>query len=194
MPLGSSKNGTQERHVLLHYPLALYPSEPTNEASAEPSSLELCLARRRKTKVNPVKAGIVEHVKEYEYSSWCEYDGSVEPVFQICNTQTVLNRIPFIELEAQVNEPLPEDVYCLDIEGNSRRRPSDNQIWALIKEKTGVTNNSAFQQLDNDTKQQVFLELKDSGASLRQLERLTGIGQLSEQRAQCHACMSIVES
>ena len=46
----------------------------------------------------------------------------------------------------------------------------------LIKEKTGVTNNSAFQQLDNNTKQQVFLELKDCGASLRQLERLTGIG------------------
>ena len=125
---------------------------------------------------NPVKAGIVELVKDYEYSSWCEYDGSVEPVFQICNTQTVLNRIPFPDLEAWVNEPLPEDVNCLDIEDSSRRRPSDDQIWNLIKEKTGVTNNSAFQQLDNDTKQQVFLELKDSGASLRQLERLTGIG------------------
>ena len=125
---------------------------------------------------NPVKAGIVEHVKDYEYSSWCEYDGTVEPVFQICNTQTVLNRIPFTDLEAWINEPLPEDVYCLDIEGCSRRRPSDDQIWNLIKEKTGVTNNSAFQQLDNDTKQQVFLELKDCGASLRQLERLTGIG------------------
>jgi REP element-mobilizing transposase RayT len=125
---------------------------------------------------NPIKAGIVEHVKDYEYSSWCEYDGTVEAVFQICNTQTVLNRIPFAELEAWINEPLPEDVYCLDIEGNSRRRPSDDQIWNHIKEKTGVTNNSAFQQLDNDIKQQVFLELKDSGASLRQLERLTGIG------------------
>ena len=38
------------------------------------------------------------------------------------------------------------------------------------------SNSSAFQQLDNNTKQQVFLELKDCGASLRQLERLTGIG------------------
>ena len=88
----------------------------------------------------------------------------------------MLNRIPFTELEAIVNEPLPEDVYCLDIEGSSRRRPSDDQIWKLIKEKTGVTNNCAFQQLNNNTKQQVFLELKDCGASLRQLERLTGIG------------------
>ena len=44
---------------------------------------------------NPVKAGIVENIKDYEYSSWGEYDGTVEPVFRICNTQTVLNRIPF---------------------------------------------------------------------------------------------------
>ena len=44
---------------------------------------------------NPVKAGIVTQIKDYKYSSWCEYDGSVEPVFQICNTQTVVNRIPF---------------------------------------------------------------------------------------------------
>ena len=53
---------------------------------------------------------------------------------------------------------------------------TDLSPWHTIKVKTGVTNNSAFQQLDNDTKQQVFLELKDCGASLRQLERLTGIG------------------
>ena len=125
---------------------------------------------------NPVKAGIVEHVKDYEYSSWNEYTDEVDPIFHICDTATVFRRIPFTELEAIVNEPLPEDVYCLDIEGSSRRRPSDDQIWELIKEKTGVTNNSAFQQLDNNTKQQVFLELKDCGASLRQLERLTGIG------------------
>ena len=38
---------------------------------------------------------IVTLIKDYEYSSWCEYDGTVEPVFQICNTQTVVNRIPF---------------------------------------------------------------------------------------------------
>ena len=64
----------------------------------------LCLARRRKTTVNPVKAGIVERVKDYEYSSWSEFDGTVEPVFQICDTRTVLNRIPFKDLEEPTNE------------------------------------------------------------------------------------------
>ena len=125
---------------------------------------------------NPVKAGIVENVKDYEFSSWGEYDGTVEPVFQICDVNTVLNRIPYKELDEWVNEPLDDDVYCLDIEGSSRRRPSDDQVWLKIKDKTGVTNSTSFQQLDENKRKEMFLELKDCGASLRQLERLTGIG------------------
>ena len=88
-------------------------------------------------------------------------------------------------VEELVNDPLDDDVYCLDIEGSSRRRPSDDQIWMKIKDKTGVTNSTSFQQLDESKREEIFLELKDCGASLRQLERLTGIGQLLEQRVQC---------
>ncbi len=125
---------------------------------------------------NPVKAGIVSHVKDYEYSSWGEYDGTVEPEFQICNTSTVLNRIPYPELQALVNQPLKDDVNCLDIEDPSRVRPSDDQVWQMIREIANVTNASAFQQLADDIKKQTLLELKERQASLRQLERLTGIG------------------
>ena len=96
---------------------------------------------------NPVKAGIVQRVKDYEYSSWGEFDGLVEPVFHICDTRTVLNRIPFRDLEEWVNDILDDDVECLDIEGSSRCRPSDDQIWKLIMDKTGATSSSAFQHL-----------------------------------------------
>ena len=41
---------------------------------------------------------------------------------------------------------------------------------------TSVTNATAFQQLADDIKKQTLLELKERQASLRQLERLTGIG------------------
>ena len=58
----------------------------------------------------------------------------------------------------------------------AKGRPSDNQVMLLIKEKTGVTNSSAFQQLPEETKRSVLIELKGMRASLRQLERLTGIG------------------
>ena len=112
---------------------------------------------------NPVKAGIVERVKDYEYSSWGEYEGTVEPVFQICNTQTVLNRIPFTELETWVNEPLSDDFHCLDIEDPSRKRPSDDQVWQMIIEKSGVTNASAFQQLNEEVKRGVLRVLKEQG-------------------------------
>ena len=125
---------------------------------------------------NPVKAGIVEHVKDYEYSSWGEYDGTVEPVFQLCDTGTVLRRIPFDDLEAMVNEPLSDEVNCLDMDDPSRSRPSDDQVWAYIKDKTGVTNSSAFQRLNDDIRRAVLKNLKEIGASHRQLARLTGIG------------------
>ena len=45
----------------------------------------------------------------------------------------------------------------------------------MMKEKTGATNSSAFQQLPTDIKKSVLIELKGKRASLRQLERLTGI-------------------
>ena len=126
---------------------------------------------------NPVKAGIVTEVKDYEYSSWGEYDSTVEPFFQICNTQTVLNRIPFDDLAAIVNEPLPYDFISLDNDNEKQKiRLSDDQVWQVIIKLTGVTNVSAFQQLDDKRKRDTLKELKNCGASQRQLERLTGIG------------------
>jgi len=80
------------------------------------------------------------------------------------------------ELSELVNEPISDEVVCLDIEDASKGRPSDDQVMMLIKEKTGVTNSTAFQQLPADMKKSVLIELKGKRASLRQLERLTGIG------------------
>ena len=125
---------------------------------------------------NPVKAGIVEQVKDYEYSSWGEYEGSVDPAFKICDTNTVLNRIPFEDLEQWVNEPLDDDIQCLEIDKKLSSRPSDDQVWHLIKEQTGTTSISAFQQLSDEIKRNILKLLKENGASHRQLERLTGVG------------------
>ena len=124
---------------------------------------------------NPVKAGMVAEVKDYEFSSWDEYIDKNSTLFPLCDTRTVLNRIPFSELNELVNEPLSDDIVCLDIEDASKGRPSDDQVMMLIKEKTGVTNSSAFQQLPTDIKKSLLIELKGKRASLRQLERLTGI-------------------
>lgn len=125
---------------------------------------------------NPLKAGMVERVKDYEFSSWGEYIDKDSTLFPLCDTRTVLSRIPFNDLDELVNDPLSDDIVCLDIEDASKGRPSDDQVMLLIKEKTGATNSSAFQQLPADIKKSVLVELKNRRASLRQLERLTGIG------------------
>ena len=113
---------------------------------------------------------------DYEFSSWHEYEDKNSTLFPLCDTHTVLNRVSFDELNELVNEPLSDEVACLDIEDASKGRPSDDQVMMLIKEKTGVTNSSAFQQLPTDIKKSILVELKSRKASLRQLERLTGIG------------------
>jgi transposase len=46
----------------------------------------------------------------------------------------------------------------------------------MIIEKSGIRNASAFQQLNEDVRRRVLSELKEQGASHRQLERLTGVG------------------
>lgn len=151
------------------YDLPSFKSEPVNDMAYFTVLL-------RYIHQNPVKAGIVNRVKDYEYSSWGEFDGTVEPVFQICDTRTVLNRIPFDDLNALVNEPLADDINCLDMEDLPKSRPSDDQVWGYIKTATGVTNSSAFQQLKYGVRNEILKKLKGIGASHRQLERMTGIG------------------
>ncbi len=71
--------------------------------------------------------------------------------------------------------PLPP--VSLDNDNEKQKiRLSDDQVWQVIIKLTGVTNASAFQQLDDKRKRDTLKELKNCGASQRQLERLTGIG------------------
>ena len=46
-----------------------------------------------------------------------------------------------------MNEPLSDDIVCLDIEDASKGRPSDDQVMMLIKEMTGVTDSTAFRKI-----------------------------------------------
>ena len=145
-----------------------YKSEPVNDMAYFVTLL-------RYIHQNPVKAGIVNKVNDYEFSSWQEYEDKNSTLFPLCDTRTVLNRISYNELNDLVNAPLSDDVSCLDIEDASKGRPSDDQVMLLIRENTGATNSSAFQQLPTDIKKSLLIELKGKRASLRQLERLTGI-------------------
>ena len=43
-----------------------------------------------------------------------------------------------------VNEPISDEVACLDIEDASKGRPSDDQVMMLIKGLTGISKSMIY--------------------------------------------------
>ena len=119
---------------------------------------------------NPVKAGLVKVVDEYTWSSWREYEG----VHCICSTQPVISRMPFEELKALVFEPLPKTAVVLDID-NERRRKTDEEVGEYIISSFGLRHAQDVLLLTKERQKDVIRQARDFGASIRQIERLTGI-------------------
>jgi len=90
-----------------------------------------------------------------------------EDYYQFLSTLDAMSQS--YETDGLVNEPLSDDIFCLDIEDVSKGRPSDDQVMMLIKEKTGAPNSCAFQQMPDEVKRSVLIELKSRKASLRQV-------------------------
>jgi REP element-mobilizing transposase RayT len=125
---------------------------------------------------NPLKAGLVSDIRDYRYSSWNEYTGDVDPAFGVCNTDSVLSRMPLNELKEFVNDPLPDEVICLDNDNEQPRlRLSDDQVWEQIMKLTGTSDATGFQLLEREQQKIIIRKIRRLGASIRQLERLTGI-------------------
>ena len=125
---------------------------------------------------NPVKAGIVASVKDYAYSSWHEYSGEVFPQAQICHVEAVLRRMPVEELSELVNTPLPEKMGIIDIDDEVvRHRLSEEQVKQLLAMYSQTSNATEFQQLGRPHQSEIINLLRKQGASIRQLERLTGL-------------------
>ena len=71
---------------------------------------------------------------------------------------------------------LPDDYNFLDNENERPRlRLSDDQVWQEIIKLAGVTCSSDFQKLERQLQRETLGQLRELGASVRQLERLTGI-------------------
>ena len=119
---------------------------------------------------NPVKAGLVTEVDEYIWSSWREYEGFLG----ICSTQPVISRMPFEDLKAMVFKPLPKTAVVLDID-NERRRKTDEEVSEYIISNFGLRHAQDVLLLTKERQKDIIKQVRDFGASIRQIERLTGI-------------------
>lgn len=122
---------------------------------------------------NPVAASIVTTVDAYRWSSWHEYENDQEgPV--ICTINHVLRQMPLSDLRKLVFELLPKASQILDFD-NENRRKTDDEVKAFLLGSFGLSLPTDLQIYSHDRRQDILRMAKQYGASLRQLERLTGI-------------------
>lgn len=142
-----------------------FKSEPCND-------MEYFVTLLRYIHQNPLKAGLAESVKDYQYSSWGN-DYYMLGSILCCNTQTVLRRIPFQELEAFVNEPL-QKVACLDM--NDKKAIPDTEVREYIIHHAGLRSITDFQLLTREKQKDVLRDtLHIINCGPRQLSRVSGI-------------------
>ena len=122
---------------------------------------------------NPVAAGLSEDVASYPWCSWLEYEGKFG--IPICRTSSVLKRMPITQLRDLVNEPLSKTVRILDYD-KSNCFASDSEVRECLSERYGLRTPADIQLLGKDRRDEILHYAKEFGASIRQLERLTGIG------------------
>lgn len=123
---------------------------------------------------NPVAAGITKLVENYKWSSWIEYENYHIGQQTVCTIQPVLKLMSFVDLRALVFEFLPKASLILDFDNEGGRR-NDDEIKAFLSNTFGLRQPTGLQLYSRDRRLEILRKAKLYGASIRQLERLTGI-------------------
>ena len=124
---------------------------------------------------NPVKSGIVENVEGYPWSSWNEYTGKCVLGNALCAVSSVLTRIDRQDLMEWVGTPVDEHNAIIDIDTEEKPSLSDDDIRTFLLNTHGIANPLMLQSLEKVRRNYVLKSVKDFGAGVRQLARLTGV-------------------
>jgi len=120
---------------------------------------------------NPIKVGLCID----NWTSYNNYIGSSD-VASIVDIHTILKlfshdmEIAQTEFRRYVNEA--NDDMCLDI--SERRKVTEKEMEEIAK-RLGITSFQELQQMDKHRRNSILKELRDTGMSIRQIERITGI-------------------
>lgn len=132
---------------------------------------------------NPVKARIATRVEDYNWSSWNEYINDDPIYFPVCAINILQRQIAkysntMEELIQYVNDSDEDDASTfLDMpEGAPEKRLTDEDVWQQLKMQASIENPTAFQQLNKDMQHSILHSLRGMGASISQLQRITGLG------------------
>ena len=118
---------------------------------------------------NPTKAGICKNVASYENSSYNEYFKKSD----LIDNDFVFEIIAKDDFASFNNEKVFDA--CLDIEDKQKTKVTDEQAKKIIEKISKCKNVAEFQALDVKIRDKYLKKLHESGLSIRQISRLTGI-------------------
>jgi len=121
---------------------------------------------------NPIKAGMVEDLSKYQWSSYIEYVSMPRIVDKSFVLEIFLNN------EQQLKDYLSHDNNEANehvLEMRVDRRVTDEEAGAIIKRNLGKMTLSELRQVDKDKRDEIVSRLKEiDGLSIRQIARITG--------------------
>lgn len=138
------------------------------------TSDEQLLAAVRYIHLNPTKAGIAPF-NAFEWSSYREYAQGAE----IADTSLVLEMIGGASrLEQFHRAECGEAAFMEEASGSGRPkrvRQTDQKVRGIIKDALDQQGLSNLSEMSRDDRNAMLITIRDSGATVRQVERLTGI-------------------
>ncbi|MEA1960456.1 MAG: transposase [Bacillota bacterium] len=126
---------------------------------------------------NPVKAGMVKEAGDYRWSSYTEYINQKGILTETDFILSIFNpdRNKAVKIFEEFTMEGNEDS-CLDGGERRKKQLSDEVARKLITKLVKSDNIQILQQMDKNERDIIIRELKDNGASIRQLSRITGLG------------------
>ena len=126
---------------------------------------------------NPVKAKVTTDISKYEFSSYTEYLRAGSAIVDKEFVYSIIDKTKFIEFNLENNDDI-----CLDIE-EQNNRITDSEAKEIIKQVCGYSNASEIQKLDIAERNKCVKVLKESGLSIRQISRITGVSKYAVEHA-----------
>jgi len=160
-----------------------YYSEPINDEER----MEVVM---RYVHQEPLRLGLMVHgsrfmvhdvlqegdLDEYPWSSWHEYVGLGSDLPKVCEKPDACQNLTAEQWRELLSKPLPEGTKCLEPKEYRAPKPTETQVLSMIRLMTTATTWNEFNAFPKDERLKTIKQLLQNGASIRQMEKLTGIG------------------
>ena len=122
------------------------------------------------------KLSIAAELDEWPWSSWHEYVGLESDLPKVCEKPDACHSLTNEQWRELLSRPLPEGTKCLEPKEYRAPKPTETQVLSMVRLMTSATNWTEFNAFPKDERLKTIKQLLQNGASIRQMEKLTGIG------------------